>query len=130
MRWTEADVSRARQKIAGDIATPLIPRSKFQARPTWRGDIRFPSKLQATHYDELLLLQRSGHIRYFVREIPFDLPGNTKHRVDWMIVIADREPLYAESKGHDVPLGKLKRRQVEELYGVRILLWTKHAELS
>lgn len=109
MRWTEADVAKARAKIAGDIAAPLSVRSKFRAQSTMRGSMRFPSKLQALHYDELALLQKAGQIRYFLREVPFDLPGNTKHRVDWMIVLPDTEPLFAESKGMDLALGKIKR---------------------
>ena len=49
--------------------------------------------------------------------------------MDWMVVVPDCEPLWAESKGLDVPLGKLKRQQVEEIYGLRILVWTEHVEL-
>jgi hypothetical protein len=37
--------------------------------------------------------------------------------------IEDRPPLFADSKGFDIPIGRLKRKQVEALYGVKIHVW-------
>jgi hypothetical protein len=95
----------------------------------WRGEIRFHSRLEARHYDELQAMRAAGLMRYFLRQVPFALPGGRVHRVDWMVVLPEREPQYFDSKGIDTQMGRLKRDQVRDLYGVEIRLWTKHVEI-
>ncbi len=121
-RWTAADLARANANIADGIASPL--RSKFRAEPTHKDGIRFASKLEARHYEILKLLKAAGEIRYFLRQVVFHLPGEVRHIVDWMVVV-DSPPIFLDSKGSDLPMGRLKRKQVRELYGVEIHLWTE-----
>jgi len=89
-------------------------RHKFGAKPTQRDSIRFPSKLEANSYQALKQLQQGGHIRAFLRQIPFDIPGG-KHVVDFMVFTSD-EVLFIESKGKDLAEGKRKRLAVQEIY--------------
>lgn len=121
------DLSPAiRQQIANDwrgaSATGKGP--KFKSRVTWVDNIRFPSKLQAAHYVLLKQMKEFGGIAYFLREVSFDLPGGVKHRVDWMVGNLTDPPIFADSKGFDTSMGRLKRKQVLERYGIKIRLWS------
>ncbi len=55
------------------------PRHKFGAFPCERDGKKFPSKLQARYYDKLLMLQSSGQVLFFLRQIPFVLPGSVRY---------------------------------------------------
>lgn len=105
-------------------APPEKPQ-KYRNRVTFVNGIRFHSRLEADHYGDLKTLRAGGAVKCFLRQIGFDLPGGARHLVDWLVILPDDRSLFAESKGSDLPMGRLKRRQVEELYGVRIRLWGK-----
>lgn len=129
-RWRPEDLTpEQRSRIANPWNAPITAASakahKYKAKAFWVDNIRFGSTLEAEHYQQLKLLKAAGVIRYFLRQVVFHLPGGTKHVVDWMVVMDGREPLFRESKGYDVPMGRLKRRQVKELFGIDILVWTK-----
>jgi len=62
-------------------------------------------------------MKECGVVRYIIRQVPFDLPGGAKHLVDFMVV-NEKGNIFFESKGRDLPMGKLKRKQVEELYDI------------
>ena len=97
-------------------------RHKFNAVQTEVGGIKFPSKKEAAYYADLKLLQRSGELLFFLRQVPFDLPGNVKYRLDFMEFWADGRIEFSDTKGLDTPLSKTKRKQVEALYPVKIVL--------
>lgn len=127
-RWKESELpAHVRAQIADSPRQPISPKGpaahKYGAKEVWVDNIRFDSKLEAEHYKKLKLLKAAGEIRYFLRQLVFHLPGGARHRVDWMVV-RDGAPLYLESKGCDLPQGRMKRRQVKELYGIEIQLWT------
>lgn len=128
-RWKAEDLTAdQRARIANPFNMPFsanAPKHKYKAKAFWVDNIRFDSTLQAEHYRQLKLLKAAGEISYFLRSVPFHLPGGIRHVVDWMIVRDDHAPLFSDSKGYDVPMGRLKRKQVEELYNVKIKLWTK-----
>ena len=94
-------------------------RHKFGARRCERDGIKFPSKLEADCHRELLRLQSLGLVRLFLRQPTFDLPGGFRHKVDFLVFTAD-SALFIEAKGKDLAMGRMKRLQVEELYGVAI----------
>lgn len=128
-RWKPEDLTAdQRARIATPFNVPFssnAPREhKYKAREVWVDNIRFGSTLEAEHYKQLKLMKAAGVIRYFLRQVPFYLPGGVRAVVDWMVV-RDGVPLFADSKGYDIPLGRLKRKQVKELFGIDILLWTK-----
>lgn len=97
-----------------------LTKHKFNAVPTTRNGIRFDSKLEARYYDHLLLLKRAGEIVFILRQVPFDLPGGVKYRVDFQIFWANGEVTFDDSKGMETPDFKLKKKQVEDLYPVEI----------
>ena len=123
-RWTTDELSMLPEGMVAALPGKATAH-KYGAEPTVVDGIRFPSKLQAGHYQQLKLLKSAGVIRSFLREVCFHLPGGARHLVDWMILRDGQEPLFCESKGRDLPMGRMKRKQVEELYGVSIVMWTK-----
>jgi hypothetical protein len=88
--------------------------------------IKFPSKKHRAHYLLLRSMQQAGEIKWFLREVPFDLPGHyetgrvVRHYIDFMLCLPDDRFRYQEVKGRDLAMGKLKRVQVEEIYKIRI----------
>lgn len=93
--------------------------NKYSASKTTVDGILFDSKAEAIYYEQLKLLREQGVILYFLRQVPFDLPGNTKYRCDFMVV--DEEgPQYIDIKGHATKDFKRAKKQVEALYPVTI----------
>jgi len=93
--------------------------NKYKAKPTFVDNIRFPSKLEARKYEQLKMLRESGQIKYFLRQVPFDIP-KAKYFCDFMVVHSDDRIEYIDSKGVETPVFKLKKKQVEALYPVKI----------
>jgi hypothetical protein len=101
--------------------------SKYKAVPTIVDGIRFHSKKEADYYKELKFKQELGEISYFLMQVPFRLPGNIKYLCDFMVVHTNERPAYdlidyIDVKGYDTKISKLKRKQVEEIYGIEIKL--------
>ncbi len=95
-------------------------RHKFRAISTKIDTIHFASKKEAKYYQELKLKQKAGEILFFLRQVPFYLPGNVQHRIDFMEFRADGTVHFIDTKGYDTPTGKMKRKIVESLYPIII----------
>ena len=102
--------------------------SKYNAKITEAEGIKFGSKKEAAQFRELQARQHAGEIKFFLLQVPFLLPGKTdsgrrfKHYLDFMAIRSDGGIEYIEVKGRDLALGKLKRRMVEDLYNIKILV--------
>ena len=75
------------------------------------------------------ILQKAGLFKFFIRQASFDLPGQATHKVDYCIFMQDRV-LFIEAKGRDLPIGKLKRKQVEDIYGIQVHVVKKAGEID
>ena len=105
-------------KIAGEARGPAP--SKMGNIVTIVEGIRFQSKAEGKYATNLNLLVKAGAIKFYLRQVGFDLPGHSRHFVDFLIFYPDGTWKFVEAKGRDLPLGKLKRRQVEEIYGISV----------
>lgn len=94
---------------------------KYNAQPTVVSGIRFDSKKEANHFSLLKKAQKSGALKMFLRQVPFDLPGGAKYKLDFL-EFWHEEIIFTEIKGLDLPIGRLKRKQVEEIYGIKITI--------
>ncbi len=94
---------------------------KFKAKSCEYDDIKFPSMLERDCYKMLKSLKEKGVIVFFLRQIGFDLPGGYVHKVDFA-VFASNDVLFIEAKGKDLAMGAMKRKQVEEIYAIKIHL--------
>lgn len=99
-------------------------RPKYGATRTKRSGINFHSKREAAFYDKLVNDQKEGKINFFLMQVPFQLPGNTKYLLDFMTFRTAHHVNYLveyiDVKGFMTPVSKIKIAQVEEIYGVKI----------
>jgi len=100
-------------------------RHKFGAVRCERDEKKFPSKLERRYYDQLKIRQASGEVVFFLRQIPFDLPGNVRYLCDFQLFLANGSIEFVDTKGRDTPLSIAKRKMVEDLYPVEIKIVTR-----
>lgn len=98
---------------------------KYKAIPTTIDGKRYDSKLEAKYAQKLEILKKSGEIIFFLRQVPFDLPGNVKYRVDFVEFWDNGEVIFTDCKGMDTPVSTLKIKQVEDLYPIKINIFRK-----
>jgi hypothetical protein len=95
-------------------------RHKFKAVPTVRDGFRFDSKKEARRFDDLKLLQKAGEIVFFLRQVPFHLPGNVTYRIDFLVFWSDGNVTFEDVKGVRTPQYITKKKIVETLYPITI----------
>lgn len=101
----------------------MKPRHKFGAVQTVRDGMKFPSKREARCYDEQVLKVRAGVAVFFLRQVPFHLPGNVKFVLDFMVFNADGTVDCIDAKGAKTKQYIDKKKMVEALYPVKIREW-------
>jgi len=107
------------------VKTNETIRHKFNATRCELDGKKFSSKLERKLYTEILNLQKCGEVLFCLRQVPFELPGGVKHFVDFQVFFADGTVEFIDAKGLDTPMGKAKRKMVEDLYPVKIKLVKK-----
>jgi hypothetical protein len=122
-------------------------KGKYHNLPTEADGIKFQSKLEAKYYVELALRKKAGEVLYYLRQVPFHLPGGVIYRVDFLIVsyhtgytmgvqmkregardLRNFEPMiveYVDCKGMDTQDSKNKIKMVQAMYGVTIQIVRK-----
>lgn len=98
---------------------------KYKAIRTEFDGISFPSKLEAAYYKKLKLRLISKDIKYFLRQVPLHLPGNIKLIVDFLVFENDGSVRYIETKGMMTQIAKLKIKQAEAIYPIKIEIINK-----
>ena len=95
-------------------------RHKFNAIACKADGIRFASKAEAAYYSRLKILKEKGEVIFFLRQVPFDLPGGIKYFVDFQVFYSDGSIDFVDVKGMSTPIFLLKKKQVENLYPIEI----------
>lgn len=93
---------------------------KFGAIRTELDGIKFGSKKESKRYQELLYLQKTGEVLFFLRQTPFHLPGNIKYLCDFVVFWKNGDITFEDVKGMKTPMYTLKKKQVEALYPIEI----------
>lgn len=93
---------------------------KFRAIATELDGIKFASKKEAKRYRELKILQQSGELLFFLRQVPFHLPANVKYICDFLCFWDDGTVTIEDVKGIKTPMYILKKKQLEVIYPIRI----------
>lgn len=83
--------------------------------------IVFASKREMNRYNELVMAQKAGVVLFFLRQVPMHLEGNTKYVCDFLVFFADGHWEFQDVKGFRTQMYKLKKKQVEARYGIRII---------
>lgn len=96
--------------------------NKYRSVKTVVDGIVFDSKAESARYELNKLRVRSGELQYFLRQVPFHLPGGVTYRVDFMEVGQDGKIEYIDVKGFLTPNSKTKISVTEGTYPVKIRL--------
>ena len=100
------------------------PRHKFKAVPTSIDGIRFASKKEASYFAFLTNQKNAGKVLFFLRQVPFHLPGGVKYVADFQVFYSDGSVQFIDVKGYQTSEFKMKKKMVEDLYPVEIVIVT------
>lgn len=96
--------------------------NKYHNHPTTVDGIRFDSKKEARYYEQLKILMATGDVRYWLRQVPLHLPGGSKYVVDFVVFYTNHpDPDYVDVKGRETAVFRLKKREIEHHYPIRIV---------
>ncbi len=93
---------------------------KYRNVPVLIDGIRFASKEEGKYY---LYLKNDKNVHHFLRQTPFHLPGGVRYYLDFLVFYGDGAPfrmVHVDVKGIETPVFKIKKRQVEEIYRIKI----------
>jgi hypothetical protein len=129
VKFSEEEVREMQERVArnrkgGGSPAPPKPKKKhkYSAKAVTVDGIRFDSQKEAYYYGKLKLAQKAGELKYFLRQVPFYLPGGVRYVVDFVEFWNDGEVSFVDVKGYDTPQSKQKRKQVEALWPIKIKL--------
>ncbi len=130
-KWTETEYQEYLARLGGH-QTPTCKyvssvgtehTTKYRTGPhrdrTYNG-ILFGSVKEMKYYKDLQLLIKGGKLRFFLRQVPFELPGGIKYLVDFVEFNSDGTVRFVDVKGVETQVFKNKKKQVEALYPVTI----------
>jgi hypothetical protein len=127
LRYASVDVmpEPMRKLVAARAAEPA-PKTerKYHNQPTVVDGIRFDSKREARYYEDLKLRKAAGEVSYWLRQVPLHLPGGTRYVVDFLVFFTDavRSPAFVDVKGRETQVFRLKRREVQHHYPIKVQL--------
>lgn len=95
-------------------------RHKFHAKKTELDGITFPSKKEAKRYTELKMLKESEEVLFYLRQVPFHLPGNVRYVCDFMVFWSNGEITIEDVKGMKTDMYIVKKKILEDTYPIEI----------
>lgn len=137
MRLSEeqyADLQRRRLK-QGDRVTSKGSTFVLASKPSKFRNVRcqaadgkkFDSKLERDYYEQLLLRWRAGDVRWFIRQITFELEGGVYYRADFLVVLAAGDLEIVDTTGVLTQVKVNKLKQLKARYGIDVQLVRKVA---
>lgn len=93
---------------------------KFHAKAVSDEGQHFASKLEHKFFQTLELQKKSGHVLFFLRQVPFHLPGGVKYVCDYQIFYSDGIISFVDVKGVETSEFIAKKKIVEAIYPVTI----------
>lgn len=91
-------------------------RHKYQAIRTECDGIKFSSKKEAAYYQKLMMVKKSGDLLFFLRQVPFHLPGKIRYIVDFVEFWSGGEVRFVDVKGLKTSAYIRNKKMVEDLY--------------
>lgn len=98
----------------------MLKSHKFKACPTEIDNIKFASKKESKRYIGLKMAQKLGEVCFFLRQVPFHLPGNIKYICDFMVFWKNGDITIEDVKGFKTDIYITKKKLVENLYPITI----------
>jgi hypothetical protein len=100
--------------------TATKKKHKYNAKKTVVNGLTFDSIKESNYYLDLVLAKQSGELINFYTQVPFRLPGKTRYILDFLEVWKNGVIKHVDVKGVETQTFRLKKRQVEEIYGITI----------
>lgn len=97
-------------------------KSKFNAIKTTVDGITFHSRKESRYYETLKAFQKTGDLKFFLRQVPFHLPGGVRYIVDFVEFWGNGDVRFVDIKGYFTAISKTKIKIVESLFPVKICL--------
>jgi len=94
---------------------------KFNAISNIQDGIKFSSKKEGRRYQDLKLLQGQGEVLFFLRQVPFHLPGGVKYLCDFLVFWKDGNVTIEDVKGIKTSMYIVKKKMVQNLYPISII---------
>ena len=94
-------------------------RHKYKAVPKIADGFRFDSTKEAKYYEQLKH-RLQVDVLFFLRQVPFHLPGGVILRIDFQVFYKDESVEFIDVKGFATSEYKAKKRIVEALYPITI----------
>lgn len=113
--------SKIYSRILEDLSKEKGRRSKYGSQRTEVNGIWFDSKREARYYQGLLLAERTGGLLVHVRQVSFSLPGGVRYLCDFAELWRNGQVRFVDCKGFRTSLYRLKKKQVEALYPIKIV---------
>ncbi len=96
---------------------------KYRNVPTVEDGQRFDSKLEAACYRELKLRVAAGDLKWFTRQVSWELEGGVKVRIDFLAERASGGTEAIDAKGVLTQVAKNKYKQLKARHGIDVILW-------
>ena len=93
---------------------------KFGAIRTEVDGIKFASRREALAFQNLELQKKAGNVIFFLRQVPFHLPGGVRYVVDFVTFDKDGSVHFIDAKGMKTPMYIAKKKMVEAIYPIEI----------
>lgn len=124
MGMSREEFERVKARAAGDkgkkAKRPPRVRGVAAKEDRTADGIVFASRREMRRYRELRNLRKQGIVLFFLRQTPFHLPGGIRYLADFLVVWRYGPITVEDVKGLRTDTYKLKKKQVEEIYGIRI----------
>jgi hypothetical protein len=103
---------------------PVTRRGKYNAVPTVVNNIRFASKREADAYSRIVLMEKSGDVLWFLRQVPFRFASGIAYWCDFLLVMRDGGVRVVDAKGCKTKTFVLKMKLMKQEYpGAVVELW-------
>lgn len=95
----------------------MFARHKYNATRTLHAGMTMMSKLEASVYDMLVLMQKTGHVNKILQQTHVKMTlAEITYIPDFMVMLPDGSREWHEAKGFETPEWRLKKR-LWEFYG-------------
>jgi hypothetical protein len=108
------------------VGGPKAPRPKSKYKAEWCevDGIKFQSKREARVYQNLKLMEKSGAIKAFRRQVPYRFAGNGEritYRADFVVTFADGHAEVWDAKGFKTSEYIIKKKLMKIFYNIDIV---------
>lgn len=123
MRLTEQQFAELQRRSL--TPTQPVPAKKSKYRNTrcqspsgkW-----FDSKLERDYYYQLMLRWKAGDVRWFIRQVTFELEGGVVYRADFLVVTKEGDVQVVDTTGLMTQVKANKLKQMKARFGIDVQL--------